>query len=424
MKHLKKLLPVALVLLLAVLILPGKAEAATVDSGTCGENLTWTLDNAGTLTISGTGPMTDYDWSESPWCSNASVKKIVIGDGITTISKHAFYSCFNLTSVTIPDSVTSIGDYAFQYCDSLTDVYYYGTEAAWKKISIGADNYALLDATIHFVMPGDMDSDRKLTTDDAVYLLLHVMFGAEDYPLPAGVSLDLDGDGTTTTNDSVYLLLHVMFGAEDYPLYPDNDPVMTYQEFLAAEDDSTVCIETYVQATESWWENTITAYAQSKDGAYYLYMMDCSEEDAAKLVPGTKIRVTGIKAHWAGLPEIMYGTFEFVEATPYIAEPIDATAMTEAELKANINKLATFKGLTVEKIEYKGGEPGDDIYLTLKNGNVSMAFHVEIYLTGEDTDVYKTVGTLAVGDTVDVTGFLHWYEGPYPYIIDIAKVTT
>ena len=67
-------------------------------------------------------------------------------------------------------------------------------------------------------MVGDMDSDGDKDTNDAVYLLLRVMFGETDYPVPMGAKLDVDGSGTVDTNDAVYLLLHVMFGAKDYPL--------------------------------------------------------------------------------------------------------------------------------------------------------------------------------------------------------------
>ena len=202
----------------------------------------------------------------------------------------------------------------------------------------------------------------------------------------------------------------------------DEVTVMTYEEFMAAENEAKVTVETYVQATQSWWDNKITVYAQSEDGAYFLYELACSEEDAAKMLPGTKIRVTGDKAEWGGEIEIMNGTFEFVEAEAYVAEAIDATAMTTEELQANMNKLATFKGLTVEKVERKDPEGADDLYLTLKNGEVSMNFCVEIYLTGEDSDVYKTAIELVEGDVVDVTGYIYWYEGPNPHITAIAKV--
>ena len=210
---------------------------------------------------------------------------------------------------------------------------------------------------------------------------------------------------------------------DEQPSEPTGDEVavMTYEEFMAAELEAKVCVETYVQATQSWWEDKITVYAASEDGAYYIYELACSEEDYAKLVPGAKIRVTGDKAEWGGEVEIMNATFEFVEAEAYVAEAIDATAMTTEELQANMNKLASFKGLTVEKIEYKNGEPGDDIYVTLKNGEVSMSFCVEVYLTGTDSEVYTTVGELAEGDVVDVTGYIYWYEGPNPHITAIAK---
>ena len=66
-------------------------------------------------------------------------------------------------------------------------------------------------------------------------------------------------------------------------------PLMNHEEYIAAELDSPVHIETYVQATQCWWDGKISVYAQSEDGAYFIYNMTCSEEYAAKMVPGTKI---------------------------------------------------------------------------------------------------------------------------------------
>ena len=88
------------------------------------DNLTWTLDADGMLTISGTGAMKDYDYNNnpSPVCSNSNVKKVVIKDGVTSIGSSAFDSCSNLTSITIPDSVTSIGNFAFYDCSSLPSI--------------------------------------------------------------------------------------------------------------------------------------------------------------------------------------------------------------------------------------------------------------------------------------------------------------
>ncbi len=94
-------------------------------SGTCGDNLTWSLDtDTGVLTISGTGAMKNYSsYSSVPWYTYSSyIKTVVLPDGITSIGDWAFYYCTSLTSVTIPDSVTSIGNYAFYYCTSLTSI--------------------------------------------------------------------------------------------------------------------------------------------------------------------------------------------------------------------------------------------------------------------------------------------------------------
>ena len=197
--------------------------------------------------------------------------------------------------------------------------------------------------------------------------------------------------------------------------------VMSHDDFIAADLDAEVVIETYVQAHQSWWDNKVTVYCQSPDGAYFLYELACSEEDAAKLVPGTKIKVTGVKGEWEGEVEVMDGTFEFVKGDPYIAEAFDATALLGTdELIAHQNEFVAFKGMTVEEISYKNGEPGDDIYITLGYNGASYSFCVEYYLTGTDTEVYQTVGTLAAGDVVDLEGFLYWYQGPNPHITSIA----
>ncbi len=89
------------------------AEPSVPTSGTCGENLTWKIED-GVLIISGTGAMMDYSWCQdpaAPWAA-AKIKSVVIESGVTSIGNSAFYG-FSLTSITIPDSVTSIGDYAF-----------------------------------------------------------------------------------------------------------------------------------------------------------------------------------------------------------------------------------------------------------------------------------------------------------------------
>ena len=206
---LKKLLSICLVLILVALPVTVNAASngsisfgdliAALTSGPCGENLTWSLDKNGTLTIAGTGPMEDYESSAGvPWYIKSTLVK----------------------SVVIESGVTAISSYAFADCTELTEVHYKGTQEKWSTVSVGSNNDPLLNATMYFEDGGsaDLNGDGAMDTDDAVYLLLHVMFGSEDYPAPDGMSLDFNSDSKLDTNDAVYLLLHVMFGAEDYPL--------------------------------------------------------------------------------------------------------------------------------------------------------------------------------------------------------------
>lgn len=93
-----------------------------MERGTCGKNLTWTLDD-GTLTISGTGEMYNYFTYTVPWYSSRKlIRKVVLEVGVTTIGDWAFCACKNLMSVIIPDSVTTMGSLAFRCCTSLTNV--------------------------------------------------------------------------------------------------------------------------------------------------------------------------------------------------------------------------------------------------------------------------------------------------------------
>ena len=103
-------------------------------SGSCGENLSWTLDTNGTLTISGTGPMSYSGASPISYISSGfngdvpwyyirdDIKTVDIKNGVTSVGNGAFCNCTLLTNITIPSSVTSIGAAAFTYCTLLTSI--------------------------------------------------------------------------------------------------------------------------------------------------------------------------------------------------------------------------------------------------------------------------------------------------------------
>ena len=80
---------------------------------------------------------------------------------------------------------------------------------------------------------------------------------------------------------------------------------MSYADYVAAAIDDEVTIEACVQAHQSWWDGKVTIYAADEDGAYFLYEVPCSEEEAAALVPGTRFVATGFKSEWQGEVELM-----------------------------------------------------------------------------------------------------------------------
>ena len=210
--------------------------------------------------------------------------------------------------------------------------------------------------------------------------------------------------------------------------------VMSYADYAAADVDTEVTVETYVPAKQGWWENegvgNATFYTQDEDGAYFLYNMPCSEEDYNKMVPGTKIRVKGFKSEWSGEVEITDATYEIIDGN-YVAKATDVTDKLGADDLADyMNQFVAFKGMTVEGSGDDGaaflynwdgsGSQGDDLYFNVSKDGKTYTFCVESYLCGSDTDVYKAVEGLNVGDTIDVEGFMYWYEGPQPHVTSVT----
>lgn len=212
--------------------------------------------------------------------------------------------------------------------------------------------------------------------------------------------------------------------------------VMNYDQYMAADLDTEVTIQAYVQAKQSWWEDKATVYLQDQDGGYFAYDMACSEEDYEKLTEGTCIRVTGYKTEWSGEVEIMDGTFEFVDgADTFVSMPLDVTELLGTdELIYSQNQRVAFKGLTVAPSTVEGsdeeyaflynwdgsGEDGDDLYFNVSYNGETYTFTVESYLCDNTTEVYNAVKNLQIGQTIDAEGFLYWYEGVNPHITSVT----
>ncbi len=230
----------------------------------------------------------------------------------------------------------------------------------------------------------------------------------------------------------------------------DTKPVMTYAEYAAlpADGSTEVVVEGYVQAAQSYWEGA-TLYLQDKDGAYFVYGGQISEEDYAKLVSstaygdgwnglanGTKVHVEGTKSEWSGEVEITDATVTLVEGgDTYLAPAEDVTALVGTDaLAEHMNKKVAFKELTVvasqnsagEDVAFLynwdgSGEAGSDLYFKVTDGKTDIyTFVVESYLCYDGSEAYEAVEALNIGDVVDLEGFLYWYEGANPHITSVT----
>lgn len=146
----RKILSVTIILtMLLSTLIPLSVSAAT--SGTFGNNLKWALDGNGTLTISGTGAMPDWNGGrETPWSdygsNDSKIKKVIIGDGITTIGNSAFENFRNLETITLNDDIQSIGNYSFNNCYGLKMV---RLDLPYSLTSIG--KYAFFGCNISII---------------------------------------------------------------------------------------------------------------------------------------------------------------------------------------------------------------------------------------------------------------------------------
>ena len=220
---------------------------------------------------------------------------------------------------------------------------------------------------------------------------------------------DTSGSGSDTTSQSQSSASGSQTAGE----------VMSYEEYMAADLDSQVTVETYVQAKQSWWEDKATLYTQDQDGAYFVYDAACSQELYDQLTPGTKIQVTGYKTEWSGEVEIIDASIQIVEGgDTFVAEPLDVTELLGADtLIDHQNQLVSFKGLN----SWDGsGTDGDDLYFNASYNGQTYTFTVESYLCDNTTEVYAAVKALEIGQTIDMEGFLYWYEGVNPHITSVT----
>lgn len=129
-------------------------------SGSCGEALTWSLNSAGDLTVSGTGDMASFTATGAPWAEyRDQVKLVIVGQGVTSIGSSAFQDCKNLKTVSLPGSLTAIGKNAFLRCGELTNV---KLPASLK--SVGEDCFTDCEKLVLLDLTGVPDEIMELRT--------------------------------------------------------------------------------------------------------------------------------------------------------------------------------------------------------------------------------------------------------------------
>ena len=219
------------------------------------------------------------------------------------------------------------------------------------------------------------------------------------------------------------------------------EDAMSFEDYMAAATDAEVVVQGAIQGKQSFFsrddQGLATVYLQDeKGGAYFIYELPCTEKEYELMEIGKIIKVKGYKSEWSGEIEVVdVETWMFVDGE-YIAEAEDVTALLGTdELASKMNKKVAFKGMTVEPIKNKDDEdvafiynydgsgergPDTDLYFNVSVNGQTYTFTVESYLCGPDSDVYKAVEDLKIGDVIDMEGFLYWYNGPNPHITAIV----
>lgn len=238
-----------------------------------------------------------------------------------------------------------------------------------------------------------------------------------------------------------FVFAFVACGEKKDPEFKDvkSEGVMTYDEFAAAALESKVTIEGYVQAKQVYSEQygNTSLYLQDTKGAYFVYRLACTAEEYAKFTEGVKVKIVGYKAEWSGEIEIIdVESFSVDASVKYTAPVFDATSLLGTDdLIKHQNEKVSFKGLTVKAstdadgneaaylYKWNGtGAEGDDLYFNVALGDKEFQFVVESDLCGADTEVYKAVKNLKIGDTIDLEGFLYWYNAANPHITSVKVV--
>ena len=286
----KRIWSIILTLCLLAGMAPPWTNAAEVPtSGTCGDNLTWTLVN-GVLTISGTGDMTDYaNLSDVPWYDSvANIETVLMERGVTSIGGYAFYGCRSLTNVTIPDSVTYIGNVAFSGCGGLTSV-----EIPNSVTSIGERAFDSCSGLTSVDIPNSVTSigERAFVYCSAL-TDINVSAGNNVYVSESGVLFNISRSSLICypagKTETAYVIPNSVTSIGDFAFYscsgltsvtiPSSVTVIDDYAFTISDDEEIEGLQdVYYNGTQAQWR--AIAISETNDALFYLATIHCTDGD-------------------------------------------------------------------------------------------------------------------------------------------------
>ena len=244
------------------------------------------------------------------------------------------------------------------------------------------------------------------------------------------VMLTLSSCGAANTNNS-----NVDPGNSNTAPEPELQP-MSCEEFFAAEPDQPVLIEAYLQGwTYDEQYGTASLYLQNETGSYYAYRVICDDNTVKKFYEGAKIKVSGLKGYWEGFHEVKEGGTVEMLIGKHIYDTVDVTdsindteAMTKLQgAKVSVsNAVIAAQKLGEEEVAFlynwdgSGAAGGNnDLYINITIGDKTYTVTVDSDEVPEGSDTYTAATELKVGDTVRLSGYMYWYQGPQIHVNSI-----
>lgn len=383
---LRRSIPLVITICILLCILPVNVFAAK--NGTCGTNLSWTLDDSGTLTISGTGDMETYDnYDEAPWyASNLEIKKVVVGNDVTSIGKFAFTYASNLAELTLPEGLTLIDGFAFSACSALTSVTIPSTVTY-----IGDIAFSACDAMETMVFTGDApelyDKNSLPCAVEGFQVVYDSTKSGWDNAVWKNFTMK-DAHASVNTGDTVSISVSATSVSEGDYIFIQIQP-----------DDSFAAAEIQLQYDSGFFSYVENTAALSND-SYALYDATITAENGILKLADYGVEKNFYKipfrARKEGTSTISLVSAKFSNAEDAASKDLstatiqqDSVEITILHPRQNVTLPTWFEGETT--VDY-----GSDYTFTLTGDNIYYDYKITATVNGETVDVISENGTYII----------------------------